>query len=59
MSTKELSVTELLDDDIFCQKLYDDYLNNTDPDKDETVSLNKLAAELGIEAADCFLTSSL
>ena len=52
MSTKELSVTELLDDDIFCQKLYDDYLNNTDPDKDETVSLNKLAAELGIEVAD-------
>ncbi len=50
--TMIVSVKKMLDneaaDDMFCRKLYNDYMNDTDPDKDETVSLNKLADELGI-----------
>lgn len=54
--TMILSVKKMLDneaaDDMFCRKLYNDYLNDTDPDKDETVPLNKLADELGIVLDD-------
>lgn len=49
-------VKKLLDDaaadDIFCRKLYEDYLNDPDPEKDETVPLNKFAEELGIDLDD-------
>ena len=54
--TMIVSVKKMLDneaaDDMFCRKLYNDYLNDTDPDKDETVPLNKLADELGIVLDD-------
>ena len=54
--TMIVSVKKMLDneaaDDMFCRKLYNDYLNDTAPDKDETVPLNKLADELGIVLDD-------
>lgn len=54
--TMIVSVKKMLDneaaDDMFCRRLYNDYLNDTDPDKDETVPLNKLADELGIVLDD-------
>lgn len=47
MSTKETFDEE--EDDLFCQKLYEEYLNDKDPDKDEYISLEQAVKELGIE----------
>ena len=30
-------------DDLFCEKLYQDYLNDPDPEKDEGITLEELA----------------
>ena len=30
-------------DDLFCEKLYQDYLNDPDPEKDEVITLEELA----------------
>ena len=38
-----------IDDDLFCQKLYEDYLNNPDPEKHETITIEELAAREGID----------
>lgn len=35
-------------DDIFCEKLLEDYLNDSDPDKDETYSLEECIKEWGL-----------
>ena len=32
----------------FCESLYEDYLNDNDPDKDDAVSLKEMAEQLGI-----------
>ena len=36
-------------DDEYCRKLYEDYLNDTDEDKDETYTLKECKKEWGIE----------
>lgn len=36
-------------DDIFCQKMMDDYENDTDPEKNETYSLEDCKKEWGID----------
>lgn len=36
-------------DDAFCEKLYQDYLNSDDPDKDEFVSLEEAARACGVD----------
>jgi len=41
------AIDEALDDS-FCNRLYEEYLNDPDPEKDESVSIQELAAELGI-----------
>ena len=38
-----------MEDERFCEKLYQDYLNDPDFDKDETISLEELAAQESIE----------
>lgn len=38
-----------IEDDLYCQKLYEDYLNNPDPDKHETITIEELAARENIE----------
>ena len=35
-------------DDAFCEKLYEDYLNDDDPEKDVGIPIEQLAEELGI-----------
>jgi len=35
-------------DDVYCSKLYEDYLNDPDPEKKEAISLQDYAKELGI-----------
>ena len=38
-----------IEDDLYCQKLYEDYLNNPDPDKHETITIEELAARENID----------
>lgn len=40
---------EEYEDDKFCLKMLKEYLEDTDPDKDKGIELEKLAKELGIE----------
>lgn len=35
-------------DDIFCEKLVQKYLNDTDPQKHDSITLDEMKAELGI-----------
>lgn len=36
-------------DDEFCERLYQNYLNDPDPEKDKTITAEELAKELGIK----------
>ena len=38
-----------MEDDLYCEKLYQDYLNDPDPEKDEGVPLEECMKEWGIE----------
>lgn len=38
-----------LEDDLYCQRLYEDYLNDPDPEKHETITIEELAAREGID----------
>ncbi len=38
-------------DDIFCNKMVEDYYSDTSPDKDDTVSIEDFAKELGVDLA--------
>ena len=35
-------------DELYCQKLYQDYLEDTDPDKDETFTFDECKKEWGL-----------
>lgn len=36
-------------DDLFCEKMVKDYIDDPDSDKDKAISIEELAKELGIE----------
>ena len=40
---------EEAEDDAFCEGLYQSHLNDPDPESSETVTLEELAADLGIK----------
>ena len=40
---------DAIEGDLNCQKLYEDYLRNPDPQKHDTITLEELAAREGIE----------
>lgn len=46
---KGMQFDDDMEDDLYCQKLYEDYLNDPDPNKHETISIEELAAQEGIE----------
>ena len=46
---KGIQFDDDIEDSLYCQKLYEDYLNNPDPEKDESITLEELAAREGIE----------
>lgn len=46
---KVVSASEENEDDLFCKKLVEDYLNNDDPEKHETITIEELAKELDIK----------
>ena len=45
---KGVTYDDDIEDDIYCRKLVDEYLNDKSPDKHETVSIEDLAKELDI-----------
>lgn len=36
-------------DDLFCEKMVNNYINDPDPDKDKAISIDELAKELGVK----------
>lgn len=46
---KGIQFDDDIEDDLYCQKLYEDYLNDPDPEKDTEITLEELAAREGIE----------
>lgn len=46
---KGMQFDDEIEDDLYCQKLYEDYLNDTDPEKHEKITIEELAAREGIE----------
>ena len=38
-----------LEDDLYCERLVEDYLNDTSPDKHDTITLEELAKREGVE----------
>ena len=46
---KGMEFDDELEDDLYCEKLVEDYLNDPSPDKHETITLEELARREGIE----------
>lgn len=46
---KGIQFDDDIEDEIYCQKLYEDYLNDPDPEKDETYTLEECKKEWGID----------
>lgn len=38
-----------IEDDLYCERLVEDYLNDTSPDKYDTITLEELAKQAGVE----------
>lgn len=47
MFLKGVQFDDEIEDEICCQKLYEDYLNDPDPEKDETYTLEECKKEWG------------
>jgi len=46
---KRMQFDDDIEDDLYCQKLYEDYLNDPDPEKDEAYTLEECKKEWGID----------
>lgn len=46
---KGMEFDDDIEDELFCQKMYEDYLNDPDPEKDEEITIEELAAREGIQ----------
>ena len=38
-----------IEDDLYCERLVEDYLKDTSPDKHNTITLEELAKQVGVE----------
>lgn len=38
-----------MEDDLYCEQLYQDYLSDSDPEKEKTIAIEELARREGIE----------
>lgn len=45
---KGVQFDDEIEDDLYCEKLVEDYLNNPDPQKHESITLEELAKREGI-----------
>ncbi len=48
MFLRGIEFDDEIEDDLFCEKLVEDYLKDTSPDKHESISLEDFAAQEGI-----------
>ncbi|MGI5947735.1 MAG: hypothetical protein ACOX8K_10055 [Lachnospiraceae bacterium] len=46
---KGVAFDDDLEDDLYCEKLYQDYLDDPDPEKDDSITLDELLKREGIE----------
>lgn len=46
---KGVQFDDELEDDLFCERLVEDYLNDPDPHKHDTITLEELAEREGIQ----------
>lgn len=46
---KGVQFDDNIEDDLYCEKLVQDYIDNQDPDKDDTISIEELAKREGID----------
>lgn len=46
---KGMEFDDEIEDDLFCQKMYEDYLNDPDPEKNDSITIEELAAREGIQ----------
>ena len=44
-----MQFADSIEDELFCQKMYEDYLNDPDPEKHKTITIEELAAREGID----------
>ena len=49
MFLRGMAFDDELEDDLYCEKLVEDYLDNPDPSKHESITLEELAEREGIE----------
>ncbi len=49
MFLRGMAFDDELEDDLYCEKLVEDYLNNPDPSKHESITLEELAEREGID----------
>lgn len=45
---KGIQIDDEIEDDLFCERLLDEYLDDTDPHKHDTISLEDLAKREGV-----------
>ncbi len=58
MFLKGVQFDDEIEDEICCQKLYEDYLNDPDPEKDETYTLEECKKEWGIDVSNYYQKES-
>ena len=46
---KGMQYDDELEDELFCKHMVDEYLNDDSPDKHESVTIEELAADLGVK----------
>lgn len=46
---KGMQFDDNIEDDLYCQKLYEDYLNDPDPEKHKTITIEELAEREGVK----------
>lgn len=46
---KGVQFDDELEDDLFCERIVEDYLNDPDPHKSDSITLQELAAREGIQ----------
>lgn len=46
---KGMEFDDEIEDDLFCQRMYENYLNDPDPEKHDSITIEELAAREGIE----------
>jgi hypothetical protein len=40
-----------IEDDLFCERLVNDYLNDNDPDKHDSITIDEFAVKMGLSVS--------